>query len=382
MTIFTPIGAEEIVPWIILGIVLLYFTVLASVFHRFADRRIDVARYEPPEGISPAVAACLVENGRAERAFAAAIVSLAAKNAIGIQEAEGQFALEKQPKINISVSPEEAVIVQVLFPRDDKICAFNSVDPGRICQAYSDFREVLKTETEPKYLSPHTWYWLFGVTYSLLPVWYATYSIPALTRSQWALGDLYLLTWILLGGFCFVAALRVWPATIRKLISWLPNIDRPRRPFTWEDMAPIYLTVSAAVGFGLLTYLSSRQFAAVLGAVLLVDTVFLHVLNAPTREGRKMIARLRNFREFLSRVEAGRFNRENEPGKTPRVLDRNAAYAIGLDIERSWGEDFADHLLAAIHWNEAYSFGMARVPTAAPEAINANGRIELNLRDR
>lgn len=95
-----------------------------------------------------------------------------------------------------------------------------------------------------------------------------------------------------------------------------------------------------------------------------------------------MIARLRNFREFLSRVETDRLNRENEPGKTPRALDRNAAYAVALDIERSWGEDFADHLLAVIHWNKAYSFGMVGVPTPDPEAINVDGRVELNLRDR
>jgi hypothetical protein len=382
VTIFHAVRVADIAPWIILCIVLLYFTVVAIVFHRRPSRSVGVTRYRPPEGISPAVAACLVENGRAERAFAAVIVSLAAKGALSISEAEGRFELENQLNKKIFLSSEEAVTLTGLFPGDGATCTFNTIDPGRICQAYSDFCQALKTEVEPQFLSPHTWFWLFGAAYSLCAVWVAAASIPALARSQWSLGDLYLMAWILLGGFCFVAALRVWPATIRKLISWLPGIDHLPRPFTWDDAAPIYLTASAAVGFGLLAYLSSRQFAAVLGAVLLVDIVSLQLLQAPTREGRKMIATLVNFRDFLSRVDADRLNRENEPGKTPRVLEQYAAYAIALDVENAWGEEFADHLLALIHWNEAYSFGTAGVPPPAPGSFKAGGRIDLNLRDR
>src|SRR6266478_4362665 len=62
--------------------------VLAGVALRWRPHRpTEVTRYEPPKEISPAIAAFLIEGGRCERSFAAAIISLGTKGYIKIAAA-------------------------------------------------------------------------------------------------------------------------------------------------------------------------------------------------------------------------------------------------------------------------------------------------------
>lgn len=72
--------------WAAVFVVVAYYAVLSTAFHWRPKRPATVTQHKPPDSISPAVAACLMEDGRFERAFAAALVSLAAKGYVGIQQ--------------------------------------------------------------------------------------------------------------------------------------------------------------------------------------------------------------------------------------------------------------------------------------------------------
>ncbi|HTV57701.1 MAG TPA: hypothetical protein VMD77_02195 [Candidatus Baltobacteraceae bacterium] len=314
---FEAFTGQDLAPWIVLAIVLLYFIAVTLVLHRSPGRTVGVTRYDPPDGISPAAAAYLVENGRAERAFAAAIVSLAAKKIIKIHESGDDCLLEKMREPDASVTPEEATVLASFFPSSLTSYSFNTVNSDGICKAFSDFQGALENSNAASLLSTHLWFWLFGAGYSTEALLMALLSIPHRENSPGLMAGVYVIIWILLGGFCFVAALRVWPVTVDKLISWLPGVDRPTRPFTVNDTTPIFLTATAGMGMMFLASLTSGEFAILLTAVLLVDVAFRHLLEAPTFKGRRVIAELNSFREFLSRVDSGRLNHENQPGRTP-----------------------------------------------------------------
>jgi transglutaminase-like putative cysteine protease len=66
--------------WVALATLFAYYVRAVTTLRLRLERRIAVTEYEPPQGISPAIAAYLVESGRCERAFAAALVSLAEKD--------------------------------------------------------------------------------------------------------------------------------------------------------------------------------------------------------------------------------------------------------------------------------------------------------------
>ncbi len=58
---------------------LLIFYIVNVIALRWTPKKTMVTQYDPPQGVSPALAGYLRENGRCERAFAAALVSLASK---------------------------------------------------------------------------------------------------------------------------------------------------------------------------------------------------------------------------------------------------------------------------------------------------------------
>lgn len=131
----------------------------------------------------------------------------------------------------------------------------------------------------------------------------------------------------------------------------------PAKPLTpppgLNDAVPVILIGPIFLGFSFLAYWTSLKFVTLAVALVLINFVFQHLLEAPTGEGRKAIAELENFREFLSRADAERWNRENDPGQTPEILDKYSAYAVALDVEHAWGEEFTANLLELLQFDQA-----------------------------
>lgn len=358
--------------WIGLGTVLAYYVVLFVVFRAGTHRSIGVTQYEPPKGISPAVAANLTENGFYERAFAAALVSLASKGFLEIGQDEYRFSLKKLREPSGALPPEESLLLESLFAGRPDTYAFDSIEYSRLCETYIDFKDVLDGCVEPDLISEHLPFWWVGVACSLMATIPVAGSVVELENGVSWVSVAYFGIWILLGGSCLVAALRVWPVTIHKLTSYIPWDDRPTRPLDLKDLIPVFLSVSAIAGFVFLAVLSSTKFALLVSALVILNTISRHTLEAPTRAGRKVLAELRDFREFLSRTDTDRLNRENQPGQTPVTLERYSAYAVALNVDDAWGEEFVENLVELLQWDQAYSRRQSKLP------IN-NDRIELKI---
>src|SRR5580704_2765192 len=100
--------SPEIFIWICIALTFAYYVAVAIALHWRPIRKAEVTSYEPPPGISPAVAAYLFENGRCERAFAAALASLAVKGYLEIRQRKDWFALKRLREPDDRLSPEES----------------------------------------------------------------------------------------------------------------------------------------------------------------------------------------------------------------------------------------------------------------------------------
>jgi len=340
--------------WCGLGIILAYYLVLFVVFRARKTPRIGVIQYEPPKGISPAVAATLRENGLCERAFASALVSLSVKRFLAIHQNKDRFIFKKLREPDDPLPPEESILLSTLFPGGLNTYEFDSIEYSRLCSAFMEFKEVLEGIVEPELISAHSPLWWVGIACSLMPIIPLAGSIVSIESISSLASLAYLGIWVLLGGSCLVAALHVWPATFRKLTSYFPWDDRPSRPLDPTDAIPVLLSASALCGFIFLAVLTSTEFAVLLGCLVLVNTVFRHSLESPTRAGRKVLDDLENFREFLARTGTDRLNRENQPGHSPLTFEKHTAFAVALDVEHTWGEEFVENLMSLFQLDEAY----------------------------
>ncbi len=83
---------------------------------------------------------------------------------------------------------------------------------------------------------------------------------------------------------------------------------------------------------------------AILVILVIVNLVFQKLLRAPTVAGRRLMDEIEGFRQYLSVAEQDRLDRLNPPEKTPELFERFLPYAMALDVENQWGEQFAEVL--------------------------------------
>jgi Predicted membrane protein (DUF2207) len=375
-----PMSPEAFV-WTCVALLFAYYVIVAIALHWRPKRNAGVTQYAAPSGISPALAAYLFENGRYERAFAAALVSLAAQEFLKIYEEGDHFALRKLGKGGTPKAPEEAAILEALFPGPVDTYQFSTNDTGGINHVCRRFEKTITEIAEPELISRHWLLWSAGLFFSYVVVVMAIQVLPIHVGVGPSPSFLYLAILSLLCGSCFVAALRAWPATLRKLFSFVPGTRRPTLPVNATDVIPLCLSISALFGFGLLASATTNQMAAILIAMLILSEIFRHVFETPTIAGRQAIEKLKGFREFLARAEADRMNRENRPGHTPETLEANSGYAVALKVEHAWAEEFAGSLIQFLQMERAYDMPMPSLRVPAVTGSD-DGPIELNINSR
>lgn len=266
-----PAGIYQ-VAWFGVAGVCAYYAIVTFVVHWSLRRTIGVTRYEPPEGISPAVAAYVIECGRCERAFAAALISLAANGYLEIQQKKDWFVLERLREPDGALSLDESVILTTLFfPPSIHTYKFSGRDYDVLCKTYKEFCRTVGEIADPSLISAHSIPWWCGRTISWAILGMVVVSFTVLKVESALASFAYMSLWILMGGSSLIAALRVWPGTLCKLSSFLPGNKRPRRPLDMNDAVPVLLIAPILLGFSFLTYLISLQFVLLVVATIVMN---------------------------------------------------------------------------------------------------------------
>ena len=311
--------------------VLAYFVLAALLLRLPGPARVLVPRYEPPPGASPAVAAWLFERGKLPRAMAAAVVSMAAKRYLKIEQSGDLYSLTRLgPEVSLSLKPEEDALARTLF-RGYDCFDFDQPTP-QLKEAIEAFRWALIDTT---YFSEHMALYI--------PAWIVSGlgTIFVFVRGNYAdhsNGYVTVLIFMTIGSF--IVAIRTLPGTLEKIFSRLPGSTAPWRPWSGGDSRVFTLLVAASGGVLLLALLSTTTAALLTAAFLAVNAVFFHALQAPTSAGRTIAAQLAEYRKFLAEVDADAISRTNSSEKTPSELNQKDAYALAFHLDLGWGEQF------------------------------------------
>jgi len=97
--------------------------------------------------------------------------------------------------------------------------------------------------------------------------------------------------------------------------------------------------------------------AATAAAMLGVNLLFRFLLKAPTAEGRGIMDEIEGFRMYLATAEQERLNLLHPPDRTPELFEKYLPYAMALDVENEWGEQFQDVFAAAADRDGGYQPG-------------------------
>jgi uncharacterized membrane protein len=106
--------------------------------------------------------------------------------------------------------------------------------------------------------------------------------------------------------------------------------------------------VGGEIGGLIALVLATSLWVAVVFALgVTLNGFFYHLLKAPTLAGQRILDQIEGFRLYLSVAEKDRLNLENPPQRTPELFDRFLPYALALNVEQQWAQQFEDVIKTA-----------------------------------
>jgi len=269
--------------------------------------------YEPPPGLSPGACRYVREMGHDHQAFSAAVLNLAANGYLTIHQGRGA-ALDS--------ATDETVFDQARA----KLTAGQDRLLGPLLEmaedALDDFDKdtfVLEQNSPIRGLKP-----LGPGEQALFSKLFEQGRYLVLTNAQHRIVR---------------AAMREHEAALKKFYqraNFLTNTGL---------LAPAILIVAVTA---ILVFASGIETPLAVGALFLSVPLiirFIQLLKAPTPAGRRLIDRIEGFRLYLSVAESEELVRIEgiagpSPEKTTALFEQFLPYAVALDVEQPWAEQF------------------------------------------
>jgi hypothetical protein len=317
-----------------------FYYFLASLALRWRPRRdIRVTRYEPPAGISPAVAAYLWERGVSDKPLVVALANMTAKGVLKIEKGPSDYLISRGAT-SAPLEDEEDVIAENVFKGNGSSVCLSKL--FRLAPMACSVRDSIESSVEPELISPHFAWLVPGFLVSMWSLLAALYpEIDGLLARQ---GQLILLPAIA-AAWSVQATVKTLPAIFLKIKSRLPWCEPRALPFAKRDLMTVVMLSVAAASLGVIAWISSPLLALQFGVFLLLNMGGLLALRAPTSEGHRLLREMADFRVFLVQVDSDRVNRLNPPDATAPSAEKYWPWALALDVEHGWGEQFAAEVL-------------------------------------
>jgi len=309
------------------------------------------ARYEPPEGLSPAAARYIASGTTDGRTFAAVIAQLATRGCLRAESINGTIKLSQlmsDRATQSALAPEEKRCLGLLFedgPTIELSPAMDERDTAQNGRYVFHIHEELNKELSGKYFTRNSGTIALGV---LMTLFFA--SILAATAKGRDTTGAYMFTfWILFCGLMIgmmieVAFLTAWKTVIRAGRGWIKMFPG---------------TVAVAVFLGIIGFLLKKlaegvslSYALILVAFLLINLGWAPLLKRKTQLGRQVSDEIAGFRLFLEKVEQDQLNRLGGPPDASQKLDTLIPYAIALEVKEAWGDQLAQAFLATTVFTE------------------------------
>ncbi len=293
-----------------------------------------IPRYEPPAGFSPAAVRYVTKTTYDRKAFSAALIDMAVKGFLRIkQTSDTTFILDKEPHANKgALSTGERAIAAELFRKKPQV-RLNRKYKASVKRALSSHEEKVRADYDDGYFLRNRGYRMVGLAMAVVGMLIAGLVAAEFAPAFFLAIGVAVCVWVLLTfAFSFVRALAGGPrigAAVGSLV-----------------MVAIALVAGAAAGVFLSDAISTP--GALVAALVGATTFFFDEwLKAPTRVGRKILDQIEGLKMYMTVAEKDRLNLINPPDRTPETFERLLPYALALDVEQRWSEQFSDILAAA-----------------------------------
>jgi uncharacterized membrane protein YgcG len=325
-----------------LGAALLYYLFAWFRVGRDPAKGVIFPQFHPPQGLGPAGVRYVWKQDYDNRGFAAALVGLAVKGHLKIEDSDDGYAINRlnDASKKTELTRTEAALLTSI--PNERIEMDNDNN-----ETFSKMQSALSKELDDEYdgamfVDNFNWF-LFGAVISIAGLAIAALMLP---EGQGILALLPLGFLAIWWGVILVAG----RSTVKGFIDGPGLWNRLRHLMSALFLVP-FVVVGLAIPIGVYSQMdlsdSIKLFVGAALAILLMNFLFYWWLKAPTPHGRKTLDHVEGFRMYLQTAEEDRLNKLNPPEKTPALFERYLPYAMALDCENEWNAKFASVLAAA-----------------------------------
>jgi len=326
-----------------LVLLLLYYVTVWLLVGHGPDRSAITPIYEAPAGVSPAAMRYLVRMGAFDdKTFTAAILDMAVKDYLSIKEHAGTYTLVRSKSGKQSLAVEESAAATKLFHErrrnhnggnpEIKLASGNH---AILSDAIAAMKKALHTSQYKIYFVTNQRYLIPGVILSLAALAGMVAAETFQGRLVLSITCFWLAIWNIFVVQLVRQTLRLWKAT-RAAGSTNPKLAKQARsstlfalPFVAADIAILCVLAWGTSVFEVLILL----------ALVGTNPLFHSLLKAPTPAGLDLLHKIEGFRMFLRTVHGDRLIKA--PEKTPELFDKYLPYAVALDCESAWAQQFS-----------------------------------------
>ncbi len=325
------------------GVVILYFLGAWVLIGRDPGRGTIIPRFAPPRDLSPACLRYLTRMGFDQGCFSAGLLGLAVKGAVRIDDENGTYTVVRQKAEGAKLTLDERRILATLLSSSQ--IKLEQKNHTTIRGAIRALHEALKLEYEGTMFQANRRWFVPGVVLAALTVVAAAMSgtlsqrfaagFMAVWLSGWTMGVLALgkgvvQAWSALflpqGVFARIGALIIALITTAFAL-----------PFMAGEVLGLYMLGEA----------TTKWMGPIVIALMGLAFLFYDLLKRPTLAGRALMDEIEGFKMYLVTAEGEVLRRMDGPPRTLALYERLLPYAVALDVENEWTEQFAEQIAAA-----------------------------------
>ena len=293
--------------------------------------------YEPPSGFSPSAMRYLVRMGYDNKAFTSAVLDMAVKGFLQIQEDVGVYILCRSKADGGALTLEEKAAAGKLFEGGRTSITLQAQNHVAISAAMAALKAWLKTSEQKIYFVTNGGFMVPAIALSVAML---VGIVSAQGQQKMAIAgfmSLWLSVWSIgVAGLLHNAA-HLW----KSALAPGPLKSGLMASATVMTFFSIPFVLGEILGLVMLAWATSVLITAVLLVTVLLHVLFHHLLKAPTSAGRSVLDKIEGFKMFLGAVEGDRMNRVTPPEHTPAVFEKYLPYALAMDVEQAWAEKFS-----------------------------------------
>jgi hypothetical protein len=333
-------------------LILLYYVIVWFLVGRDPAPGSIMPLYQPPTGFSPPAMRYLVRMGYDDKVFTSAVLDMAVKGFLKIDEGSGVYTLSRTQAGDQTLTQEERAAASKLFGGTGSI-NLKQQNHAAISAAMASLRAWLKTAEQKIYFVTNGPFLIPAVAFSVL-VLLAVLSMEG--QQAIAFGG-FMSLWLSLWSIAVFEMMRnvghLWKS------AWAGGHLKAglTASATFATLFSIFPLAGEIFGLGVMVWATSAFVTAVFLMTVFLHVLFHQLLKAPTSAGRGVLDKIEGFKMFLGAVEGDRMNRLMPPEQTPEVFEKFLPYALALDVEQAWAEKFSAILGGAGHSSGSNSNG-------------------------